>query len=75
MRITSSAKPKIESKVIEKWQFLLNTLAKMVNVPSALIMQLQKESIQVFLKSEGEDNPYEVGEEAPLIYGLSYNFV
>ncbi len=70
VRITSSAKPKIESKVIEKWQFLLNTLAKMVNVPSALIMQLQKESIQVFLKSEGEDNPYEVGEEAPLIYGL-----
>jgi len=33
-------------------------------------LKLNKDTIEVFLKSKTEGNPYEVGEEAKLIYGL-----
>ncbi len=33
-------------------------------------MRLNEKSIEVFLKSQTEGNPYEVGEQAKLIYGL-----
>lgn len=70
IRITSDSKPKILDTVVKKWQTLLDTLAKVVDVPSTLIMRLNEETIEVFLKSNTEGNPYKVGEEVKLIYGL-----
>ena len=70
VRIASDDKPEIIDSVIEKWQALIDDAAELVSVPSALIMRLKEESIQVFLKSNTEGNPYEKGEEAKLIYGL-----
>lgn len=70
VKIGSSLKPEITSAVLKKWQSLLDTVARIVNVPSALIMRLNEDSIEVFLKSRTEGNPYEKGEEAKLIYGL-----
>lgn len=70
VKISSKIKPEISTPILKKWQSLLNTVAKIVDVPSALIMRLNEKSIEVFLKSHTEGNPYEVGEEAKLIYGL-----
>ncbi|MBN1597287.1 MAG: ATP-binding protein [Bacteroidales bacterium] len=68
--IGSKLKPKIISSVIERWQSLIDVTAKIVGVPAGLVMQLKEDSIKVFLKSNTDGNPYEVGEEAKLIYGL-----
>lgn len=68
--ITSDSKPRITEEVSGKWQSLIDTAARIVNVPSGLIMQLNKDAIRVFLKSDTEGNPYEEDEEAKLIYGL-----
>ena len=70
VKIGSDIKPEISAPILNKWQSLLNTVAKIVEVPSALIMRLNENSIEVFLKSQTEGNPYEEGEEANLIYGL-----
>ncbi|MDD2548786.1 MAG: GAF domain-containing sensor histidine kinase [Bacteroidales bacterium] len=70
VRISSDSKPKILDPIIGKWQTLLNTLAKAIGVPSGLIMRLNEETIEVFLKSNTESNPYKVSEKTKLIYGL-----
>lgn len=70
VKITSDSKPDIDSSIIKKWQSLIDTLAKIVNVPSGLIMRLNEKTIEVFLKSNTDGNPYEAGEKAKLIYGL-----
>lgn len=68
--IGSELKPEIESSIIKKWQSLIDAAAKLTDVPSALIMKLNEETIEVFLKSDTEGNPYEQGEHADLVYGL-----
>jgi len=70
VKIGSDLKPEIEQGIIDKWQSLIDTLAKIADVPSGLIMRLNEKTIEVFLKSQTEGNPYEVGEQAKLIYGL-----
>lgn len=70
VKIGSELKPEIVSGVIRKWQSLIDITAKIVGVPSGLIMKLNEETIEVFVKSNTEGNPYEAGEEAKLIYGL-----
>lgn len=68
--ITSEENPELFSSVIDKWQSLIDTVAKVVDVPSGLIMRLNEHTIEVFLKSQTEGNPYHAGEKADLVYGL-----
>jgi len=70
VKIGSALKPAIIDDVINKWQSLVDIATKIIGVPSGLIMKLNNDTIEVFLKSKTEGNPYEVGEEAKLIYGL-----
>jgi signal transduction histidine kinase len=70
IRIGSDLKPEIIDEVLEKWQSFIDTAAHLTKVPSALIMRLKEDTIEVFLKSNTEGNPYKKGEEAKLIYGL-----
>jgi signal transduction histidine kinase len=70
VRIASDLKPEPTEEIIEKWQSLLDLTAKIVDVPSALIMKLNKKTIEVFLKSQTEGNPYKVGGKENLVYGL-----
>jgi len=70
VNITSELKPEIKTSVLKKWQSLIDTVAKIVDVPSALIMRLNENSIEVFLKSGTNGNPYKKGEETKLAYGL-----
>lgn len=70
VNIASDSKPEIGSSLIEKWQTLIDTVAKIVDVPSGLIMRLNEDNIEVFLKSNTDKNPYEEGEKVELVYGL-----
>lgn len=70
VNISSDSKPEIIDSTISKWQTLIDTLAKVVNVPSGLIMRLNNDNIEVFLKSNSDSNPYVRNEKAELKYGL-----
>jgi len=68
--ITSSEKPLIKKEIERKWQTLVDLMAKVIGVPSGLIMKLDESSIEVFLKSRQKENPYHEHEQADLATGL-----
>lgn len=68
--ITSGSKPDISERLEDKWQRIIDFAARIMKVPSALIMRLDTEEIEVFLRSDSEANPYEPGERAELLSGL-----
>ncbi len=70
VKIGASLNSEIIEELVNKWQSLIDTAAQIANVPSGLIMRLNTNTIEVFLKSNTEGNPYEIGEEAELIHGL-----
>lgn len=70
VEITSEHKPKLLTNILNKWQSLIDLATKVANVPSGLIMKLNEDTIEVYLKSQTNGNPYEKGEQARLIYGL-----
>jgi PAS domain S-box-containing protein len=60
----------VPSQTIQKWQEIIDLLAEILHVPSALIMKVEHPNIKVFVSSESEGNPYEPDEIAPLNTGL-----
>lgn len=68
--ITSPEKPPITKDIEGKWQTLVDLMAKVLDVPSGLIMRLDESSIQVFTKSRQKENPYHEHEKANLSTGL-----
>jgi len=60
----------IDTTIADKWQQVLDLLARLLQVPAALIMRVRPPSIQVFLSSHSPGNPYEEHELAPLNTGL-----
>jgi len=53
----------IPEEVISKWQNIINSMARIINVPAGLIMRLVGSDITVFLSSETEKNPYTPGDK------------
>ncbi|MCG8637905.1 MAG: GGDEF domain-containing protein [Desulfobacterales bacterium] len=70
VNITEPDKPEIVRAVMEKWQGIIDLIAKILNVPSALIMQITEDSMKVYAKSRNKENPYEVGGSDTLGHGL-----
>ncbi len=60
----------ISEEVRQNWTKILDVVAKIINVPVALIMKVHERDIEVFTKSDNEENPYERGETAKLDTGL-----
>ena len=60
----------VPSQVTQKWQEIVDVLAEVLHVPSALIMKVEPPNIKVFARSELEGNPYERNELACLNTGL-----
>jgi two-component sensor histidine kinase len=48
----------ITRDIKEKWQDIINVIAKILNVPAGLIMRKVDSDITVFLSSDTENNPY-----------------
>ncbi|MFW5791007.1 MAG: HD domain-containing phosphohydrolase [Bacillota bacterium] len=55
-------KPEIPGEILESWQSIADIMAAMASVPAALIMKVEPPYIEVFVSSEGQDNPYNVGD-------------
>jgi signal transduction histidine kinase len=60
----------VPTQTVQKWQEIIDLLAEILHVPSALIMKVEHPNIRVFLSSETEGNPYERDELACLNTGL-----
>ena len=56
--------------VMRKWQEIVDILAEILHVPSALIMRVEPPNIKVFVSSDSNGNPYEPDELACLNTGL-----
>ena len=57
-------------ETVQKWQEIVNIIAELMHVPSALVMKVEPPNIKVFLSSESRSNPYERNELASLNTGL-----
>jgi PAS domain S-box-containing protein len=60
----------VPSEIVGKWQEIVDLLAEIIHVPSALIMRVEPPNIKVFVCSESKGNPYEPNELASLNTGL-----
>ena len=60
----------VPTQTVQKWQEIIDLLAEILHVPSALIMKVEHPNIRVFVSSETEGNPYERDEAASLNTGL-----
>jgi len=57
---------KIPESTINKWQKIVDTVAEILEVPSALIMKVEPPYIEVFRSSATDNNPYQVGDRENL---------
>jgi len=70
VNITDLDKPEILNEIIDRWQNIIDLIAKIMKVPSGLIMRITENSMKVFLKSRNKENPYEEGASDSLGNGL-----
>ena len=63
MKDTVKEPPVIDEDIRKKWQKFTNLLVSLFDVPSALIMQISKNKLNVFIKSQNKENPYINGRE------------
>ncbi len=63
-------KPLVPDDIKLKWQNIVNMLAKVLDVPAALIMKITSENMEIFLKSSNPDNPYPKDGKDALLHGL-----
>jgi hypothetical protein len=52
----------ISDNTLNKWQNIVDIIAKLIGIPSALIMRLVKSDIEVFVSSRSDGNPYHPGD-------------
>jgi GAF domain-containing protein len=58
------------SEIVGEWQEIVDLLAEIMRVPSALVMKLEPPNIKVFVSSDSKGNPYEQDEVVSLNAGL-----
>jgi len=66
----STAAIQVPFEIVQKWQEIVDIIAEIIHVPSALVMKVEPPNIKVFVSSESNGNPYERDELAPLNTGL-----
>src|SRR5882724_9231011 len=66
----SSPVMQVPSEIVGKWQEIVNLLAEIMHVPSALVMKVEPPYVTVFVSSESKGNPYEQDEVSSLNTGL-----
>ena len=60
----------VDQEYLSKWQNLLDILARLLDVPAALIMRVHSRELEVLLASNSKGNPYKPGEITQLDTGL-----
>jgi transcriptional regulator with GAF, ATPase, and Fis domain len=65
MKMKEKSQPltiEVPESTLEKWQNIVNIIAKLIGVPAALIMRLVKSDIEVLVSSQSSGNPYHPGD-------------
>jgi transcriptional regulator with GAF, ATPase, and Fis domain len=57
----------VSEEVVQKWQSIVNIMAKIIDIPAALIMRIDGHDIEVFVSSQSKGNPYQRGDREHLI--------
>lgn len=70
VKIKDQQEPEIKDYIKQRWQKVITLIAEIMNVPAGLIMKISKDHMEIFLKSENEDNPYPDGGMDSLLHGL-----
>ena len=73
--LSSCAEVDIPSEVLGKWQDIVDMLAEVIHVPSALVVKVEPPVAKVLLSSNSTDNPCPGGFVSPLGSGLYYETV
>ena len=68
--ITSTTKPDLSDEFLEKWQKIINLVVEIIDIPAALIMRINEDTMEVLLSSENEESPYHSGDKESLGNGL-----
>ncbi|MEM6987169.1 MAG: GAF domain-containing protein, partial [Pseudomonadota bacterium] len=68
--MSSQPKPSIPDATQQKWQRIVDLLARILDVPAGLVMALDGAHLKVCVSSASEGNPYDLGELAELDTGL-----
>ncbi|MFC4667180.1 LuxR C-terminal-related transcriptional regulator [Seohaeicola nanhaiensis] len=55
-------RPEIPEDTLSNWQRMVDLIARAAGVPASLVMRTHAPDHAVFLASQGQDNPYEVGQ-------------
>ena len=50
----STAEIQVPFEIVHKWQEIVNIIAEIIHVPSALVMKVEPPNIKVFVSSEFE---------------------
>ncbi|MGK8235697.1 helix-turn-helix transcriptional regulator [Roseovarius sp. MS2] len=60
------SEPTVSAETLAKWQFLVDQISKIADVPATLIMHTREQQHSVFVKSAGNINPYLKGQSFQL---------
>src|ERR1700737_4194149 len=66
----SSPVMQVPPEIVGKWQEIVDLLAEIMHVPSALVMKVEPPNIAVFVSNESKGNPYERDAVSSLNTGL-----
>jgi len=61
MKTTKNTFEDFPDWVLEKWQNIADLLAETIGIPAALIMKTEHEFMEVYISSQSENNPYQMG--------------
>jgi transcriptional regulator with GAF, ATPase, and Fis domain len=57
----------VTDSLMDKWQGIVDLMAKLVGVPTGLIMRIAGQDIEVFVSSRSQGNPYHPGDKEHLV--------
>ncbi|WP_271270418.1 helix-turn-helix transcriptional regulator [Aliamphritea hakodatensis] len=56
--MTTSRRPKVPASLLQKWQHVIDLLARLSNTPAVLITQVRQDDISLLLRSSNAENPF-----------------
>ncbi|MFP4113607.1 MAG: histidine kinase dimerization/phosphoacceptor domain -containing protein [Spirochaetota bacterium] len=66
----STDKPEIPQAIIDKWQGIVDMVARIMHVPTGLITRLTEDNLEIFVASRTEGNPYSRADKDSLGIGM-----
>lgn len=61
--LSQSGSVDIPESIIQEWQSIVNLLARIERAKASLIMRISGQELEVFISSDGQENPYIVGQK------------